>query len=432
MSNVDLLQTVFPFHIALDSGMRITHHGPKLTRLRPPLKVGDAFGEHFRVRRPPGVDGFAALASRLDALYILEVIDSPAELRGQMVRTSDGELLFIGQPLTRNLREVKALGLSLRDFPLYDPSGDLLFAMQAQQTTIDEARALNERLTQLNDAFRRYVPQEFLRLLQKESIVHIKLGDCVERRMTVLFSDIRSFTTLSESMSPPATFAFINSYLQAMQPVVGRHNGFIDKFVGDAIMALFDSKPDDAVLAAVDMLRALDDYNGGRAAAGQGPIRIGIGINTGNLMLGTIGGEERMEGTVISDAVNLASRIESVTKFYGVDVLVSEDARAAMLDASAFELREVDHVRVRGKTQPVRLYEVCVADPPAVREGKVATLARFAEGLAALNDHRFEEARALFEECAQACPLDKAARLHADRCAEALRGRGGEPDAGSA
>jgi class 3 adenylate cyclase len=425
VSSLDLLLSVFPFHIALDREMRITQSGPKLSRLRPSLKAGDAFGDHFRVRRPPAAaSGFAAIASQLDALYILEVVDSPAELRGQMVRADDDTLLFIGQPLTRNLKEVKALGLSLRDFPLYDPSGDLLFLLQAQQTTIDEARALNERLTQLNDAFRRYVPQEFLRLLGKESVAHIKLGDCIERKMTVLFSDIRSFTTLSETMSPPATFEFINSYLRAMEPMVGRHHGFIDKYVGDAIMALFDGSPDDAVRAALDMLGALDGYNIGRARTGEKPIRIGIGINTGRLMLGTIGGEARMEGTVISDAVNLASRIESVTKHYGVDVLVSDDARSAMVDASAFELREIDHVRVRGKTQPVRLFEVCAADAPYVREGKVETKARFAEALAALYDRRFEEARALFEECAKRCPFDGAARLHADRCGEALRGVG--------
>jgi class 3 adenylate cyclase len=416
VSDVEILHSVFPFHFALDRELRITHHGPKLVRLRAALKVGDTFGEHFRMRRPPRVDGFEQLAAQLDTLYLIEVVDSPAVLRGQMVRASDDAILFIGQPLTRNLSEVKALGLSLRDFPLYDPSGDLLFLLQAQQTTIDEARALTERLTQLNDAFRRYVPQEFLRLLRKESIVHIKLGDCIERRMTVLFSDIRSFTTLSESMSPPATFEFINSYLRAMQPMVGRHNGFIDKYVGDAIMALFDTKPDDAVFAALDMLRALDDYNAHRA--GREPIRIGVGINTGNLMLGTIGGEERMEGTVISDAVNLASRIESMTKFYGVDILVSENARAAMVDASAFEMREIDHVRVRGKTQAVRLYEVCNGDPPAGRDGKAATKARFTEALAALYDHRIDEARALFEECARRCPQDKAAHLHAERCAE--------------
>jgi class 3 adenylate cyclase len=414
--SAEVLETLFPFHIALDRELAITEHGSKLARLCPQLKIGDALAQHLILRRPLNLERFDQICSQLGALYILEVRDSPAQLRGQMLRIADDRLLFVGQPLARNLREVKALGLTLKDFPLYDPSGDLLFLLQAQQTTIDEARALNERLTQLNEAFRRYVPQEFLRLLQKESIVHIKLGDCVERRMTVLFSDIRSFTTLSETMSPQANFEFINSYLRAMEPMVRRHDGFIDKYIGDAIMALFDRAPDDGVRAAVDMLRALAEYNAGRAGEGHSPIQIGVGVNTGSLMLGTIGGEMRMEGTVISDAVNLASRIESMTKFYGVDLLVSGDARAAMEDPSAFQMREIDHVRVRGKTQPVTLYEVYDADPPAAREGKHANEARFAAALAAFRDGKLEDARAQWQECARACPLDKAARLFAERC----------------
>jgi class 3 adenylate cyclase len=418
--SAEVLETLFPFHIALDRDLAIVEHGSKLTRLCPDLKIGDALAQHLHLRRPLHVERFDQICGQLGALYVLEVRGSPAQLRGQMLRIADDRLLFVGQPLARNLRDVKALGLTLKDFPLYDPSGDLLFLLQAQQTTIDEARALTERLTQLNDAFRRFVPQEFLRLLQKESIVHIKLGDCVERRMTVLFSDIRSFTTLSEAMSPQANFEFINSYLRAMEPMVSRHHGFIDKYIGDAIMALFDREPDDGVRAAVDMLRALAEYNSGRAGQGHSPIQIGVGVNTGNLMLGTIGGEMRMEGTVISDAVNLASRIESMTKFYGVDLLVSEDARAAMVDPSAFHMREIDHVRVRGKTQPVTLYEVYDADPPAAREGKHANEARFAAALASFREGKLEEARAEWQECARACPLDRAARLHAERCDAAL------------
>jgi class 3 adenylate cyclase len=399
--SLDVLQTLFPFHLVLDRQLAIAQHGAKLTRLRPQLRIGDSLGEHFALRRPMYVDGFDQICKRLDALFILEVRDSPAQLRGQMVSLPDQQLLFVGQPLARNLHEVKTLGLTLKDFPLYDPSGDLLFLLQAQQTTIDEARTLTKRLTELNEAFRRYVPQEFLRLLRKDSVVHIKLGDCIERRMTVLFSDIRSFTTLSESMSPQANFDFINSYLRAMEPMVSRHHGFIDKYIGDAIMALFDREPDDAVRAAIDMLRALRAYNADREGNGLAAIQIGIGINTGNLMLGTIGGEAHMEGTVISDAVNLASRVESMTKLYGVELLVSEDARAAMADPAAFHMREIDHVRVRGKTQPVRLYEICDADP------------HFYAG-------RLGDARDAWQDCVGICAHDKAARMQAERCDAAL------------
>jgi class 3 adenylate cyclase len=422
----DVLQTLFPFHIALDRELKIVDLGAKLTRLRPQVKIGDPLGDHVILRRPPQVQSFEQICQRLDALYVLEVRDSAAQLRGQMVSLPGDALLFVGQPLARNLQEVKALGLKLKDFPLYDPSGDLLFLVQAQQTTIDEARALTKRLTQQSEAFRRYVPQEFLRLLQKESVLNIKLGDCVERKMTVLFSDIRSFTTLSESMSPQANFEFINSYLRAMEPVVSRHQGFIDKFIGDAIMALFDREADDAVRAAIDMLHTLGDYNGDRRGQGNSPIQIGIGINTGNLMLGTIGGEEHMEGTVISDAVNLASRVESLTKTYGVELLVSENARAAMADPSAFQMREIDHVRVRGKTKPVTLYEVCDADPPEVREGKRASLPEFAEALAHFYEGRLEGARAAWQECVRICAHDKAARLHVERCDAALSPRSGK------
>jgi len=238
--------------------------------------------------------------------------------------------------------------------------------------------------------------------------------------MTVLFSDIRSFTTLSESMSPQANFDFINSYLRAMEPMVSRHHGFIDKYIGDAIMALFDREPDDAVRAAIDMLRALRAYNADREGNGLAAIQIGIGINTGNLMLGTIGGEAHMEGTVISDAVNLASRVESMTKLYGVELLVSEDARAAMADPAAFHMREIDHVRVRGKTQPVRLYEICDADPPGVRAGKLANQTRFAEALGHFYAGRLGDARDAWQDCVGICPHDKAARMQAERCDAAL------------
>ncbi len=161
-------------------------------------------------------------------------------------------------------------------------------------------------------------------------------------------------------------------------------------------------------------------YKAERGGHGLAPIQIGIGINTGNLMLGTIGGEAHMEGTVISDAVNLASRVESMTKLYGVELLVSEDALMAMADPSAFQLREIDHVGVRDTTQPVRLYEVCDADAPHISEGKLANQPRFAEALAHFHDGRLVDARDAWQDCVRACSEDKAARMQAERCDAAL------------
>ena len=165
-------------------------------------------------------------------------------------------------------------------------------------------------LRQTENAYGRFVPHQLLQLLNAQSILDLKLGEQTERSMTILFSDIRDFTRLSESMSPQQTFSFINSYLGEMEPVISAHGGIVDKYIGDAIMALFPTSADQGLLSAIAMLTQLDAYNKGRERANYPPVRIGIGLNTGIVMLGTIGGTQRMEGTVLSDAVNLASRLE--------------------------------------------------------------------------------------------------------------------------
>ncbi|MCB9756495.1 MAG: AAA family ATPase [Myxococcales bacterium] len=213
----------------------------------------------------------------------------------------------------------------------------------------------NARLTK---SFSRFVPHAFLQQLERESIVDVGLGDQVQREMTVLFSDIRDFTTLSEELTAQQTFDFINEYVAVMEPVIAASGGFIDKYIGDAIMALFPGRAEDAITAGLAMLRALEEFNAARRRAGAKPVRIGIGINTGTLILGTVGSRNRMEGTVISDAVNVASRIEGLTKQYEVALLISESTRAALARPEDFQLRRVDRVRVKGRGEPVTIYEV--------------------------------------------------------------------------
>jgi hemerythrin len=178
----------------------------------------------------------------------------------------------------------------------------------------DDTDALRERLSTTTDAYSRFVPREFLHLLGIDDIRKVEVGQQVERKMTILFADIRAFTSLSESMSPQENFNFLNAYLVQMEPVITAHGGFIDKYIGDGIMALFPDSPDAALRCAQAMLQRLDDYNTGRERAGYRPIKVGIGINTGIVILGTIGGASRMDGTVIGDAVNLAARLERLTK----------------------------------------------------------------------------------------------------------------------
>ncbi len=273
-----------------------------------------------------------------------------------------------------------------------------------------------EDLEILTDAYARFVPKEFLELLEKESIVTVGLGDNVQMSVSVLFSDIRSFTTISEGMTPQENFEFLNRYLAFMNPVIKENKGFIDKYIGDAIMALFPTNPDDSVKGAIGMCRALQELNIEREKARTFPIQVGIGINTGMLMLGTIGGEKRMEGTVISDAVNLASRIEGMTKMYGAELLISENTLTNLKDASAYNVREVDRVAVKGKTEPVTVYELFDGNPEEVRESKLMTLEMVKNGLEAYGEQSFKEAGKIFRECKKIAPEDKFIQLYVDRC----------------
>ena len=222
---------------------------------------------------------------------------------------------------------------------------------------IDNASAYNQ-LQKLAEANSRFVPRQFLRLLGKESITETELDDQIESAMTVLFSDIRDFTPLSESMSPAETFAFVNDYLGTMAPVIREHGGFIDKYIGDAIMAIFPNSPGDAVAAGLKMEQHLALFNARTAEHGRPPIRIGIGIHTGPLVAGIVGFAERLEGTVIGDCVNTASRLEGVTKELSVTLLVSETVVNELAEADEYTFNSLGEVSVKGKAQKVQVFSV--------------------------------------------------------------------------
>ncbi|MEL6383395.1 MAG: AAA family ATPase, partial [Cyanobacteria bacterium J06626_18] len=274
---------------------------------------------------------------------------------------------------------------------------------------------LNQNLVTLNKSYERFVPRQFLKLLGKDSITEVELGDSVKQDMSVLFADIRDFTMLSEGMSPEDNFRLINAYLSRMDGVIAEHNGFIDKYIGDALMALFSGSADDAILAGIAMLEALKRYNQKRIESDYQPLRVGIGINTGSLMLGTVGGRNRMDGTVISDAVNLASRMEGLTKFYGTSLLISGNTFMSLKNYSQYYFRIIDRVTVKGKSESVTVYEVFNHNEPALRDAKMRTKMMFEEGILLYNNKRFNEAYRCFDECFSYNPDDHIALNYAQR-----------------
>ncbi len=273
------------------------------------------------------------------------------------------------------------------------------------------------QLVELNTAYERFLPREFLSLLKKESILEVKLGDQIAQQMTVMFSDIRGWTTISENMSAQQSFNFINAFLSRISPVITAHRGFIDNYQGDGLMALFPGKVDDGVQAAIAMHAAVSEYNEERKKKGYQPIGIGVGLHIGDLMLGVIGNEGRMQGTVVADAVNLASRLEGLTRVYGSSISISEPTLAQLKDPDQYKLRFVDKVQVKGKKDPVSVHEVFDGDPPAVIELKEQTKDNFEQGFCLYYDRKFSEASVKFNQVLGKHPEDRAARIYLKRSA---------------
>ncbi|KAI9016202.1 adenylate/guanylate cyclase [Hyaloraphidium curvatum] len=297
--------------------------------------------------------------------------------------------------------------------------GELQETRATLKRTQATLRRAEERAHAVEQAVAPFLPRQFVEILGKSDFTEIRLGDARESKLTIFFLDIRGFTTLAEGMTPAEVFAFVNSFFAALVPEIEAHRGFVDKYIGDAIMALFPGGPgspsgaEDAIAAANAVLAALDRFNAAREGV---PVRVGIGLNTGPAIVGTVGTGERMETTVISDAVNLASRLESLTKVYGVPLIISEATLYALGHLPGPTTRFLDRIRVKGKNQPHSIYELFDSDPEPLREAKSRTRTMFEEAVALYAHKDAARALPLFESCLKEAPQDLPAMVYTDRC----------------
>lgn len=298
---------------------------------------------------------------------------------------------------------------------------EVLNLLSAQAAISLENARLYTHQVALTHGYSRFVPQEILRFLQKESIVDVKLGDQVQQEMAILVSDVRSFTTLSETMTPQENFDFVNAYLGHVSPIVRQHGGLIVKYMGDGMMAVFPTRAEDALRAALDKLCAVERYNNARRAHGYVPLQIGIGIHTGSMMLGTVGEPERMQSDLLSDAVNLTARLEGLAKEYGAALIISQEFLQRLADPTIYQMRFLGKAQVKGRQALVTIYEIFDADPPAQVASKAQTKADFEAALTCFFDQRFAEAYKLFQHVLQHNPQDKAAALYVQRATLALQ-----------
>ncbi len=268
------------------------------------------------------------------------------------------------------------------------------------------------QLSKITQAYGRFVSHEYVKLLSKESIIDVKLGDRVSKEMAIFFSDIRSFTTISEQMNSQETFAFVNGYLEQVCPEIRDHNGLIIKFIGDGIMAVFPDSVDDAVQAAIAQLRKIHKYNQTLVAKSLPPIKIGIGIHWGHMMVGIIGEEHRMSGDAISDHVNLTARLEGLTKFYGVALLISKPAFKGLKNPQQYRIRFLDRASVQGRHEPIDVYEVIDGEVDSLQEFKLKTKADFELGVEYYRLGDLVSAKLYFEKVLAVNSLDKVAKIY--------------------
>jgi two-component system, sensor histidine kinase ChiS len=348
-------------------------------------------------------------------------------LAGALVLTV-GSSVFLGTLFTRGIMRLDRVvrtfdeeNLSVRAaVRSRDEVGRLSASFNEMAETIQAYHARQEALLR---AYGRFVPHELLRLLDKGSILDVKLGDQTEKEMTVLFSDIVSFTRLSETMTPFENFNFINSYLRRMGPEIRANGGIIDKYIGDAIMALFPTRPDDALAAAVAMQRKLWEYNEHRAKSGYPPIAIGVGVNRGKLMLGTVGEHERMDGSVIADTVNLCSRLEGLTRIYGSAILTTGSTLRSLAAPRSFTYRFIDRVRVKGRQEAVLVFEVMDGERDEVIARRLSYKSELAHAQRMYFSRRFDEALRIVSDLARDNPDDTVLGIYRAR-SEKLVGSG--------
>lgn len=285
----------------------------------------------------------------------------------------------------------------------------------------ERLRAADEHRQSLMDVQSRFVPNELLRILDIDDLRRVRAGYRVEREMTVLISDIRGYTTMLEDMDVAEASNLAMGFLRAVELPIISYNGMIQDVRGDEIVAVFDSEAD-AVRAGLGMLRSLREHNRERKVLGSEELRAGIGINTGAVGVGLVGGVNRMVLTIIGDAVNLAARIESTNKRYGSALLISDRTHKRLAQSEQFDIRRMERVMVVNRRRPVTIYEVYDEDSAHLRAAKRAAQPAFDEAFALFDAGDVDAARAAFERCRELLPDDPVATLHLAHCDAVARG----------
>ncbi|NEP39214.1 MAG: adenylate/guanylate cyclase domain-containing response regulator [Okeania sp. SIO2G4] len=409
----------------------------------------------------PEIDGFE-VCHRLRKNYQLKTIpiifltaldDENSKLKGLELMGDD----YITKPFNSRLLLAKVANI-LQLNQIRSQANKYQNTQQTDRQSNLQLLAAEKINQHLSEKFRLFVPEQFLSRIAPQGLDSIQLGDVAEEELTVLFCDIRGFTAIAESQNARDTFKWLNSFFQQMSVCISANQGFIDKFLGDAIMAVFDKHKChslDALKAAVMMQENLKEFNANYKKYNlTEPVKIGIGIHTGMGVIGTLGSEKRMDSTVIGDVVNTASRLESLTKTYCCSIIVSElviseiekcknccQAQEYIEDkfriinqvkysdtqlqnnnlfSEQIYYRWIDKVTLRGKQKAMNIYELLGTENSIIEAEKISNLSIFKKGIKGWQVGKFAAALEYFQQVKRQNSTDTIASLYVERCREKL------------
>ena len=394
-------------------------------------------------------------------IFLTALDDDTSRLRGLEMMADD----YLTKPFNSRLLLAKVENI-LQLNKMRSQAVSSQFNQQVKEQSKRQIAAAWEANEYLSEKFQLFVPEQLLGRIAPQGIESIQLGNVTEEELTILFCDIRGFTAIAESQEARETFEWLNAFFTKMNDCITSHGGFIDKYLGDAIMSVFDkpkSHAMDAIEAAVAMQESLQKFNASRQKYNlENPLNIGTGINTGIGMIGTLGSDRRMDSTVIGDVVNTASRLENLTKIYGCQIIVSENALVhareflngispnsnskeslllkcdlevgtqetiispsgataadSDLPSNNYYYRWIDRVTPRGKQQAIEIYEIWSASSPD-SEVKLLTQVLFDKGIQGWQSERYIAALGYFQQLIEQNPADTVVSFYIKRCQEKL------------
>ncbi len=392
-------------------------------------------------------------------IFLTALDDDTSRLKGLEMMADD----YLTKPFNSRLLLAKVENI-LQLSQMRSQAVSSQFNQQVKEQSKRQIAAAWEANEYLSEKFHLFVPEQLLERIAPKGIESIQLGNVTEEELTILFCDIRGFTAIAESQEARETFEWLNAFFTKMNDCITSHGGFIDKYLGDAIMAVFDqphSHAINAIEAAVAMQESLQEFNASRQKYNlPDPVNIGTGIHTGIGMIGTLGSDRRMDSTVIGDVVNTASRLENLTKIYGCQIIVSESAivharefinsiipnskeslllkcnleietpesmiansgataTASDSPSNNYYYRWIDRVIPRGKQQAIEIYEIWAASSPD-SQAKQLTQSLFDKGVKGWQSQKFVAALGYFQQLIQQNPADTVVSFYIEKCQEKL------------